>query len=459
MNAILALATPPTPATRAILRLSGPDLLGREGLCFAEAWGQTGLTGLQAWDGRRGVLAGSWRWAPGVELPLQFWCFPGPASATGEDVVEIHLPGNPVAVQQLQERLLRIPGMRAAEPGEFTRRAFLHGKLDLTQVEAVLDLVHARNAAQARAATAVLAGGLGRDLQQVRDALRDALVQIEAGLDFEEGDSQDLRPGEVSGFLEQAITALQRGINHEAQFDFEHAGVVRIGLLGAPNAGKSALFQWLTGQQVLVSDVRGTTRDRLEAEWRAQPESDLRWRLADGPGRSDRAVDARDREAQRRAAADAFDLQWWVVDAAQPASVEQPPLPGLPTVVVLTKADLPRALTEPQLASLREVGDCVWVSTKQQSGAQELAAATAELVEQADSGQRASARAHARHALALRDARESIEAAQALDQIGGHQDLVAEDLRRALQAIAELVGELTPEELLDHVFSSFCIGK
>lgn len=453
-DTIVALATPPLAAQRAVLRLSGPEFLSTQ---LPKSPGKLA----ELANCQRGLNRCTWEWLPGVEVPIDAWVFTGPHSATGEDVLELHLPGSLPMVRALEAELLAQPGLRAAQPGEFTRRAFLNGVLDLTQAEAVLGLVHARDAAEARAAAAVLSGALGEELQTARTALAEAMVQIEAGLDFEEGDSQDLQPGEIEHHLERARAALQRGQEGERERAVRERGVFRIGLLGAPNAGKSALYARLTGASVLVAEEKGTTRDRLEATWPVDGlEGAARVLLADGPGRAATASDARDAAAQRRAVqSDRFDLVWYLVDSADANAQLPEALASAPAWVLCTKSDRPRAIASSVLQEAEQRGPVYWISSVDGRGLADLERA-AIAAEQAHSVDRAAgARASQRHQQALRVALEAVEAAAALDAVGGHQDLVAEELRRALFAIAELVGEFTPEDLLDQLFSSFCIGK
>lgn len=457
-DAILACATPPGAAERAILRLSGPDLLALDGAHlpegFAALW--------QAWEATgmlRGIAMVDWAWLPALPVPVEAWSFPGPHSSTGEDVVELHLAGAPPLVDALQAAWAAVPGVREAEPGEFTRRAFLSGRLDLTQAEAVLGLVTAQDAQQARASAGLLLGALAADLEAARRALADAMVQVEAGLDFEEGDSQDLQPGEIRATLAAADAALARGQRETARGAWEARDQWRIGLVGAPNAGKTALFRALTGVDALVADQRGTTRDRLEAAWRVGL-GGRQWCLADGPGRSETPVDARDAEAQRRARShDHFDVVWQVLDgsaAAPPEAWDRGPAPDL---TVFTKCDLDRRIPAAVVQAASARGPVVFVSASSGHGLERLLAETQRLEAARAADWSAAAQVSARHQQALRDAREAVAAAQVLDEAGGHQDLVAEELRRALGALAELVGEFTPEDLLDQLFSSFCVGK
>lgn len=456
-DAIVALATAPLAAERAILRLSAPRLdqvaaAARAVPCLRSVFPDT--------LGLRMVSEQCFEWVEGVSVPVSTWVFPGPRSATGEDLIEFHLLGSMPIVRALEQALLELEGVRGAEPGEFTRRAFLHGVLDLTQAEAVQTLVQSQDAAEARAATALLTGALADDLQQARDALRHAMVQIEAGLDFEEGDSQDLQPGEIEATLAEARAALSRGRTEGRTRAVRSESRFLVGLIGAPNAGKTALFTRLTGSEALIADERGTTRDRLEAIWPSNVGQGPAWWLADGPGRSISAADPRDHAAQARArAADHFDLVLELVDASDPQAVLPERTPATPSCVLFTKIDRPRAVAESVVREAADRGPVVWVSAESGQGLDALEDLVAALAAEQSRDRRAAARASVRHQAALRQAAEAVEAAAALDAIGGHQDLVAEELRKAMGAIAELVGEFTPEDLLDQLFSSFCVGK
>ncbi|MDA1259730.1 MAG: tRNA uridine-5-carboxymethylaminomethyl(34) synthesis GTPase MnmE, partial [Planctomycetota bacterium] len=222
---MFAQATPRGGAERGVLRLSGPDLLDRADLLLPYGLPRPSR------PPRREVLHGNWEGLPGASEACAVWVMPGPRSATGEDVIELHLPGSqPLLDAAAAELLAR--GVRRAEPGEFTRRAFLNGRLDLVQAEAVLDLVQARSSAGARAAAAVLTGSLGREMEAAREALTAALVETEAGLDFEEGDSQDLRPSEIAEQLAIARVALASGRTSERQRGARQQFEFRIALRG-----------------------------------------------------------------------------------------------------------------------------------------------------------------------------------------------------------------------------------
>jgi tRNA modification GTPase len=446
LDSIAAQATPRGAGERGILRLSGPDLLARAAALLPPGCPRPSL------PPRREVRSGNLEWARGAQVPVELWVFPGPRSATGEDVLELHLPGAQPVLDLVLEQLLTA-GARAADPGEFTRRAFLNGRLDLVQAEAVLDLVQARAAEAATAAAHALSGALGGEARAAQEALAAARVELEAGLDFAEGDSQDVAPADVERLLECAAAALARGSEGELQHAARSRAEFRILLCGAPNAGKSSLLRALTGAEVLTSPESGTTRDRIEARWHAAAAT-LPWILIDGPGTGGDPVDPRDAAARARAAGDVTDadLAWLCRDASD-AAAQSPAAPaGLPALRLRTKSDLSRAAGS--------VADgALLVSAHTGDGFTELAAATARTASAAEFAHAARLASGARHAQALAEAATALNRARALQASGGPQDLVAEEVREAARALGELTGELTPEDLLDRLFARFCVGK
>jgi len=458
-DVIVALATPMGPAPRAVLRLSGPHLLAEAGTYLA-------FCALLP-EKRRHVLEVRLEPLPGIFVVANLLVFPGPHSATGEDVCELHMPSSPTLVTAQLQQLLAA-GCRLAEPGEFTRRAFKHGRLDLTQAEAVLELVEARSSAAAMAATQVLGGSLGSCMSACREVLIEALMELEAGLDFEEGDSQDLAPGEVKTLLARATALLQSGLLAEQQRLLRHGGRFRIALLGAPNAGKSTLFSALTGTPSLISADAGTTRDWREASWQP-PAATLPLTLIDYPGLGGAPVDARDSAARELAAQSlaGLDLVWLCVAPDTAAEALPSSLPAVAKVVVWTKTDhgFPASAELRAAVSRLVATETPQIEVSCEPGrASEIGSA---LLEKATLAALSSAEkvlsdhiAHGRrHQEALSEAIQAVAQAAQWDLAGGHQDLVAEELRGALAALALLVGEFTPEDVLDRLFSSFCIGK
>jgi tRNA modification GTPase len=382
--------------------------------------------------------------------------FPAPNSFTGEDVLELHLPSSRPLLDDFLKRF-QAGDFRLAEPGEFSRRAFLNGRLDLTQAEGILDLVQSRTVAQAQAATKALAGDLGNHVQVACDLLFDAMVQVEASLDFEEGDSQDLRPGEIYALLESAEKSLRDGETFQKQHLVRLSDEWTIVLAGAPNAGKTTLFQTLTKKEALVSPQPGTTRDARRGLWPSASDG-LPWVLVDGPGLGGAVVDERDFLARKRFEADKFDMLWWVVDRSKP----DPPatLPwALPSVTVLTHAGHSNRLSADFLAHCSALGPVVWLTENQTESALALRAATQAGVDEAGQQIRGRAGAQARTSAALQAGLRAVRKATALLDIPESTDLVAEELRAGVLALGELVGDKTPEDLLDQLFGEFCVGK
>ena len=429
------------------MRISGPGLLSKRAQILPDGWPLD--------------VVGQWAWHAHAEIEVASFCFAAPHSVTGEDVIELHFPGSAPLRDQIEAHL-KGAGLRLAEAGEFTRRAFLNGKLDLAQAEAVLDLIHSRNAEEAVAAAAVVGGSLGAELQAARNALVHSLVQLEAGLDFEEGDSQDLTPAEVSDALHTAQSALQRGESGERQRRTEQGEWWNIALVGSPNAGKTSLYSTLTGQQALVSGTAGTTRDRLQAEWPLPPEWRNRvrpWQLCDLPGLGEQSVDARDAAARQRVADDRFDLQLLLIDGSDPLAQLPKPLPDIPMILVVTKCDLPNQLPKRILRQVEQRESSLWLSAESNLGLDQLADAVGAHCLQAEQRHATSLRSLERHCQALASARQRVEQAQSWLQHGGNHDLMAEEIRAALMELAELVGDFTPEDLLDQLFGEFCVGK
>ncbi|RME94055.1 MAG: tRNA uridine-5-carboxymethylaminomethyl(34) synthesis GTPase MnmE, partial [Verrucomicrobia bacterium] len=384
--------------------------------------------------------------------------FRKPHSYTGEDTVEISCHGGLLPARLILQALLAA-GARHAEPGEFTRRAFLNGRLDLAQAEAVADLIHARTELALAAAQEQLAGALSRRVHAIRDELLQALAHLEAHIDFPE---EDIDPDTTDRLLER-LEAGRRGIEELLSTAREGRLLrqgIRAALVGRVNAGKSSLLNRLLGRdRAIVSELPGTTRDTIEetANIRGLPIV-----LVDTAGLRDaeHPVEAEGIQRTRRTL-EAAELILHVVDASEPFSPEEEAwiqtAPGRPRLLVLNKADLPRRCQPPAIPGVRRT---VEVSCLTGEGIEELKEAIQEVVW--SGGVHAEAvevAINARHQDALRRARESLEmAAGALTQ-GLSPELVAVDLRAALSALGEIVGEVTTDELLDSIFSRFCIGK
>jgi tRNA modification GTPase len=302
---IAAIASPPGAGERGVLRLSGARTEE-----FVRATCSTSGEPLRELP--RGVHSVRFDDGRGTLPALLFW-MPGPRSFTREDVAELHLPGAPALLSVALERLLAL-GAAPAGPGEFTRRAFVNGRIDLTRAEGVLALVSARDAGERRAATALLFGGLGDRMTALRDTLDGLRSLCEASLDFDETDTGHVPEEDLARGARGVATGLAEALSWEERRT-PFAGVAEIVLAGEPNAGKSRLFNRLTAGKALVSDHAGTTRDALSGEWRL---AGLACRLLDTAG-VDAAASGPDGDAQELGsrAREAADLVLWVVDATQ----------------------------------------------------------------------------------------------------------------------------------------------
>ena len=388
-----------------------------------------------------------------IDTGLALW-FPAPHSYTGEDVVELHGHGNPLILDRLLRRLYAL-GARPARPGEFSERAFLEGRLDLAQAEAVADLIAAGSEAAARAAQRSLEGEFSRRVQVLLQQLIEARTYVEAAIDFADEDIDFLSDGAVAGRLD----ALMRS-HAELLVAAERGQRLRDGrivaIVGRPNAGKSSLLNALAGsERAIVTDVAGTTRDVLREEIRLGP---MALTLIDTAGLRD-AADAIEAEGVRRARAELTraDHALLIIDDQANDDVnalraECPP--DVPHTLVFNKIDLsgatPAIETDATETRIR-------LSAKTGVGLNLLVEHLTSLAT-AGAALEGVFSARARHVDALRRTGAHLQVAQShLDERAS--ELVAEELRQAQQTLAEITGEYVPDDLLDAIFSTFCIGK
>lgn len=440
-DTVFALATPPGRGAVAVMRVSGP-LAARA----VEA-----LTGAPPPPPRRAArrrLADP-RTGERLDDALVLW-FDGPRSYTGEDVAEFHLHGGRAVVAGVVEVLNRLDGLRGAEAGEFTRRAFANGKLDLTEAEAVADLIDAQTSAQRRQALRQMEGGFGALCDGWRDRLVRALAHAEADIDFTDEDLPDGLDVRVAEAVEVLRAEIGRFLDDGRRGERLRDGL-SVAIVGAPNAGKSSLLNALAGREAaIVSSRAGTTRDVIEVQLDlgGYPVT-----LADTAGLRD-TVDEIEEEGVRRALARAAlaDLRLAVFDAsvwpdADEATVR---LLGPDTIAVLNKTDR-RAVAGASVCG----HSALPVSAKTGDG---LAALETRLVEAArealDAGDGA-VMTRARHRKALEECRAALGRALSASL----PELAAEDLRLAARALGRITGRVDVEDLLDVIFRDFCIGK
>ncbi len=377
--------------------------------------------------------------------------FPRPASFTGEDVAELHIHGGPAVIAAMLQACLTVEGVRTADPGEFTRRAFENGKLDLAEAEGLADLIDAETEGQRRQALRQMRGALSTLYEGWRTRLVEAAALIEAEIDFPD---EDL-PGGLAGRAGELLKALSADL--ESHLQDAHRGErvregYRIAIIGAPNVGKSSLLNALAQRQAaIVSALPGTTRDVVEV--RRVIAGFPVW-IADTAGLRE-AADSVEAEGVRRALerAEEADLRLGVAELGSepPAALMDAMKPG--DVLVRSKADL----VEPSAPPSKDFGTAVLVSSATGQGLAELEAELSRRVSDTLAREEAPALTRARHRRLVVEAREALELA--LRALGQGAELAAEDVRRAAWAIGRLTGRVDVEDLLDEIFSSFCIGK
>ncbi|MGN6320823.1 MAG: tRNA uridine-5-carboxymethylaminomethyl(34) synthesis GTPase MnmE [Dyella sp.] len=380
--------------------------------------------------------------------------FPAPASYTGEHVLELQGHGSSVLLDALLRRVCEL-GARLARPGEFTERAFLNGKLDLAQAEAVADLIAARSQAGARAALQSMEGVFSRKVEALLQALIALRVHIEAAIDFPEE--------EIDFLADPAITqklALLRAqlfeLLREAQRGVRLNDGLRVAIVGRPNAGKSSLLNALAGsERAIVTDIAGTTRDVLRESISLDG---IALELADTAGLRD-THDPVEREGVRRAHSERerADVVLLVTDA-QNANDDLAWLRDLPPsierIVVINKIDLGNTNAH---AQIHHDAMWLWLSVKTGAGLDALREHLKQLAG-AGSGEGAFS-ARRRHVLALEQAAEHLHRAAKVLADSHAGELAAEELRHAQHALGEITGTYTSDDLLGAIFSSFCIGK
>ncbi len=459
-DTIVACATPPGRGGVSIVRLSGDDALAISRRLFApkrrgcpEPWRLVYGTVHEADDPQ----------AP-IDEALAVW-MPGPRSYSGEDVVELHVHGSPLVVERLIGAAIRC-GARPAEPGEFTRRAVLNGRIDLLQAEAIADLIDARVEAGAAAAWRQLQGALSERLAGIRQQVLSVLADVEANVDFSDDDLPDEAVDVRTRDLQAAVAEID-----ELLTGFPAARRLREGysvtFVGRPNVGKSSLINALLGTgRMIVSREPGTTRDSVEE---TVDLGGMAFVLTDTAGIRATASEA-EREAIARARQKAMesDIVVLVLDRSEPLTPEDRELleqmAAQRAVVVLNKADLPPALRREDLALLeRRAGSRrLELSARTGEGLPGLVARLREMVaEEADRAARTPGISRVRHRMALERTRERIREAISILERYGEQapELVAVELRGALVELSSLTEPLDNEEILDQVFSKFCIGK
>ena len=445
MDTIAAIATSAVPSAIGILRISGEKTLAVLDALFAPAGGKP-MSQLPA----RRMVYGAVRDAQGhvIDHALAVW-FAAEHSYTGEVGAEIHCHGSPVVLHEALAAAFAA-GARQAKAGEFTQRAFLNGKMDLTEAEAVVDLIDAETAEAARNAAGQVDGALRRLAESAYDKLLDIASRFYAVVDYPDEDIEDASPAEVEATLRESETALSDLLSTYARGRIVKNGVATA-IIGAPNAGKSSLLNRLVGyDRAIVTEIAGTTRDTVEEKALV---GGVLLRLIDTAGlrETDDAVERLGVERSRKAVEQA-DLILALVDGSRPRSAEDEKtlvlaqMSGKPYLLLRTKRDLGGA------------GDGIAVSNVTGEGLDELEAAVAALFP-ALPPQTGTLLTNARQADAVKRALDSVRAALSALRGSMTPDVVLTEVEAASNALGELTGRTAREDMVARIFERFCVGK
>jgi tRNA modification GTPase len=432
-DTIAAISSAVGPAARMIVRMSGGQSHAIASQIASDILQQVSRCRLRLRD---------------FEFFAWIYSFRAPRSYSGEDTTEFHIPGNPLLARMLLDELIA-RGARHAEPGEFTARAYFNGRLDLSQAEGVAATIAASSDAELRAARQLLAGELARRVKPAMESLADALALIEVGIDFSEEDVEFISADEMDSRIESIDKLLDQLLNESVRFERLHH-TPQIVLVGKPNAGKSTLLNALAGtQRAVVSPEAGTTRDALSVDV-VLPRGIAR--LIDVAGiEPPNLDDAISRQMQQRALATLESADRVVLVRDRTDGAPDLKLPRPPDLVVRTKGDL---TTTPISREYRP--DSLLVSAHTAQDMESLRVRLDKLAFGSATG--SSLALNARHIQSIQAAREALARAKTRTRDGG-AELVAVELREALDALGEIVGQVSPDDVLGRIFAGFCIGK
>jgi len=463
-DTIAAISTAAGSSPRAIVRLSGPAAFPILAGLLAEPRVDLSVPpSYSAFEVSLQLRAG------GPRIPASLYLMPGPRSYTREDVAEVHTLGATPLLRLVLDAVVE-RGARLAEPGEFTRRAFLAGRIDLAQAEAVLAVIQATTEGELRAATRALRGLRSGRVHALHDTLMGLRAQVEASIDFAEHDIALVTRGQLAGSIDEALALVDEELRNADAGALPPEGI-RVALCGLPNAGKSSLFNALVAEErAIVTDVPGTTRDAI-----AEPLliDGIRFRLYDTAGMARGAsdpgagpLDAVDAEAVARAVGliAGTHIALVVVDASRPIGAAEGELwaeiRAPHKILVLSKCDLPCRVAGAEAEALAEGAAVARASAVTGEGLASLRHALTSLVRGGHVEASPSDLVwNARHREALRRARGALRRARraAVDEIGS--EFVAADLRDAHDALGALTGQAVAEDILDVIFAEFCVGK
>lgn len=454
-DTIAALATPVGEGGVAIVRVSGPDAERIAKEIFSRSGGRNGTLRSHT------LHYGSIREPKTGEIldEVLLALMRKPRSYTGEDVLEVHCHGGPLLVRRLLELILS-RGARHAEPGEFTKRAFLNGRLDLAQAEAVLDLIRARTDKGMRLALGQVQGGLSKWVGELREELLDILVQVEAAIDFPEEEIELLKRDQLAAKIE-ALREKIVGLIASYEWGRLFRDGARVCIAGKPNVGKSSLLNALLGEErVIVTPIPGTTRDVIEESINLGGLPVILWDTAG----IHEALDQVERigvefSLKHLEEAEAVMV---VLDGSAPISSEDSFIleaaKGKKGLVVINKNDLSHQIVMKQVQTLAEDKEVLSISAKSGKGLDDLKYRLRDLLLGTEA-EPPIVVTNMRHKAALEKAEESLAEAAVAIAKGLPSEIIAIDLQGAREELEEVIGVITNDNILERIFSQFCIGK
>lgn len=455
-DTIAAIATAMSVSGIGIIRVSGEEALEIAGKVYRSKNGKNDIRKSESHKIHYGFIY------DGEEMidEVLVMVMKGPRSYTGEDTVEIDCHGGILAMRKVLEAVIRA-GARPAEPGEFTKRAFLNGRIDLSQAEAVMDVINAKNEYALKSSMSQLKGAVLKSIKEIRNNIIYHIAYIESALDDPEHISVDGYGEELSDVIKEQKQKIRRLIDSFSEGKMIHEGIKTV-IVGKPNAGKSSLLNCLVGEEkAIVTDIAGTTRDVLEETIVLQGIS-LKMMDTAGIRKTEDVVEKIGVERARTYAKEA-DLILYVVDSSTELDENDQEILKLledkKAIVLLNKSDLEPMVTRERL-SQKTGKPIISISAKEEKGVEELEKQIKEMFFQGEISFNDEVYiTNARHKKALEDAWKSLEMVENSISMGMPEDFFSIDLMNAYEALGSITGEAVGEDLVNEIFSKFCTGK
>lgn len=457
-DTISAISTPLGEGGIGIVRISGKDALS-VGEKLVRLKSQKALRDISSHTVQYGFVHDPKTHEKIDEILLLF--MKGPRSYTAEDVLEIHCHGGLIPVQRIYELTLKY-GARPADPGEFTKRAFLNGRIDLAQAEAVIDLIRAKTDAGLRASMGQLEGKLSAKVNEIRGNLLEMIAYAEAAIDFPEEDIEEITATQIAERVQADTAALTALLETSRSGKILREGLHTV-IVGKPNVGKSSLLNALLGEnRAIVTDIPGTTRDVIEEYINIRG---IPLKIVDTAGvRETEDIIEKIGVEKSRELFQKADLVLMVLDSSRPLSSDDRSLlanlADRPCIILINKADLPVMLDEQELRTILPNKPILRISVLENEGLASLENQIVELVYHGEAiGSEGAMITNARHQYAVRRACDSLQEALLTIDHMMPLDCIVVDLRAAWEALGEIVGDTLGEDIIDQIFATFCIGK